>query len=219
MLWDASAINGYEIVASDGRLGTVSDFIFDDIEWKIHAVVVETGEWLAGRKVTLPVSVLGQPDPSERCFPVKLTMQQIKDSPEFVEPQPKNGEEHLRGITAVSRSHVHAVDGEIGHVETLLIDDSDWTIRYITVHTANWLPGEKVLISPRSVQLLDLEHGHIHVDVTREKVKDSPRYEPTDTVDGAFDEKFLTYYGIKWIEQENVKPAPTATSSLRSPSP
>ena len=27
MLWDASAINGYAIEASDGRLGTVSDLL------------------------------------------------------------------------------------------------------------------------------------------------------------------------------------------------
>ena len=33
MLWDASAINGYAIAASDGRLGTVSDFLFDDDAW------------------------------------------------------------------------------------------------------------------------------------------------------------------------------------------
>ena len=32
MLWDASAINGYAIEASDGRLGTVSDLLFEDVE-------------------------------------------------------------------------------------------------------------------------------------------------------------------------------------------
>ena len=30
MLRTASAIHGYEIVASDGHLGTVSNFLFDD---------------------------------------------------------------------------------------------------------------------------------------------------------------------------------------------
>jgi hypothetical protein len=31
MLWDASAINGYAIEASDGWLGTVSDLLFEDV--------------------------------------------------------------------------------------------------------------------------------------------------------------------------------------------
>jgi hypothetical protein len=30
MLWDASAINGYALEACDGRLGTVSDLLFED---------------------------------------------------------------------------------------------------------------------------------------------------------------------------------------------
>jgi hypothetical protein len=45
MLRNASAIEGYVIAASDGRLGTVSDILFDDASW----LVVDTGKWLSGR--------------------------------------------------------------------------------------------------------------------------------------------------------------------------
>jgi hypothetical protein len=62
MLWYASVINGYAIEASDGRLGTVSDFLFEDTSWMIRWLVVDTGHWLSGRKVHLPPSVLEQPD-------------------------------------------------------------------------------------------------------------------------------------------------------------
>lgn len=31
MLWDASTIKGYEVEASDGRIGTVSDLLFEDV--------------------------------------------------------------------------------------------------------------------------------------------------------------------------------------------
>ena len=51
MLQNASAINGYAIAASDGRLGTVSDFLFDDGIWLVRWLVVDTGKWLPGRKV------------------------------------------------------------------------------------------------------------------------------------------------------------------------
>jgi hypothetical protein len=69
MLWNASAINGYAIESSNGRLGTVSDLLFEDAGWAIRWLVVDTGNWLPGRKVLLPLSALGQPDRRCAIFP------------------------------------------------------------------------------------------------------------------------------------------------------
>ena len=55
MLWDASAIKGFAIEASDGRLGTVSDLLFEDVGWVVRWLVVDTGNWLPGRKVSWPM--------------------------------------------------------------------------------------------------------------------------------------------------------------------
>src|ERR1700693_5384244 len=88
MLWNASAINGYTITASDGQLGTVSDFLFDDASWLVRWLVVDTGNWLPGRKVLLPPSVLGHPDRKARAFSVRLTMQQVKNSPDIDSDRP-----------------------------------------------------------------------------------------------------------------------------------
>src|SRR5580698_6791104 len=88
MLWNASAINGYAIAASDGQIGTVSDFLFDDISWLVRWLVVDTGDWLSGRKVLLPPSVLGHVDSTGEKFSVTLTMQQVKDSPEIDTDRP-----------------------------------------------------------------------------------------------------------------------------------
>jgi hypothetical protein len=73
MLWDASVVKGYGIEAHGGRLGSVSDFLFEDAKWMIRWLVVDTGHWLSDRKVLLPPSALGHPDPQSRRFPVKLT--------------------------------------------------------------------------------------------------------------------------------------------------
>jgi hypothetical protein len=254
MLWDASSIHGYAVEASDGLLGTVSDLLFEDFDWTAKWLVVDTGNWLSGRTVLLPLSALGRPDVASRQFPVKLTMQQVKDSPgintdmpvsrrmeadvynyygwnpywgggffpisnaratPLVAPlyssgpgtrdpsgsdtQPNAGDPHLRSIAAVTGHHIHASDGEIGHVEDFLVDDAGWIIRYFIVDTKNWWPGEKVLISPRSVREIDWTDKKIHLDVDRQTVKAAPPFNPTVTVDGAYDEKFLTYYGIKWV--------------------
>ena len=83
MLWNSSALNGYAIQAIDANIGTVSDILFDDTHWAVRWLVVDTGYWLPGRKVLLPFSVLGEPDRDLRMFPVKLTKQQVKDSPDI----------------------------------------------------------------------------------------------------------------------------------------
>lgn len=252
MLWDASALEGYAIEASDGRIGSVGEFLFEDTSWIVRWLVVDTGHRLSGRKVLLPPSALGEPDPSLRQFPIKLTMQQVKDSPDidtdrpvsrqhethlyrhygwnpywdsgllpigggiglpFVETLPRSrstplaedaalpdGDPHLRSTDAVTGFHVHATDGEIGHLEDFLVDDADWSIRYLKVDTRNWWPGSRVLISPRSVRSIGRTNRLVHLDVDRQKVKNSPPYDPSKTVDGAYDETFLTYYGIRWTQ-------------------
>jgi hypothetical protein len=251
MLWDASVIDGYAIEASDGRLGRVADLLFEDVGWVVRWLVVDTGNWLSGRKVLIPASVLGRPDPRLRQTPVKLTMQQVKDSPDFDTERPvsrqiesdvysyygwspywgaypalmgnaistplvapllpslqdgdHNGspreadDPHLRSISAVTGYHIHATDGEIGHLEDFIIDDVAWRIRYGIVDTRNWWPGMKILISPYSVRKVDCTGRLIHLDVTRQKVKDGPKYDPAMTLDGAYDETFLTYYGIRLV--------------------
>lgn len=88
MLWDASVMKGYTIEANDGQLGTVSDFLFEDDRWTIRWLVVDTGNWLPGRKVLLPLTALGQPDEALRQFPVRLTMQQVRDSPDIDTDRP-----------------------------------------------------------------------------------------------------------------------------------
>ena len=56
-----------------------------------------------------------------------------------------------------------------------------------------------MLISPRSVREIDWADRLIQVDVNRQKIKDGPPYDPSITVDGAYEEKFLTYYGVRWV--------------------
>jgi hypothetical protein len=88
MLWNSSLIKGFAIKASDGQLGTVSDFLFSDENWLVRWLVVDTGNWLPGRKVLLPPSVLGHLDGENREFSVRLTKQQVKDSPDIDTDRP-----------------------------------------------------------------------------------------------------------------------------------
>jgi hypothetical protein len=122
-----------------------------------------------------------------------------RPDPGSEDAQPVDGDPHLRSVAAVTAYRIHATDGEIGHVEDFLVDDAGWGIRFIVVDTRNWWPGEKVLISPRSARRIEAADRLIHLGVDRQKVKNGPPYSPAITVDGNYEEKFLTYYGIKWV--------------------
>jgi hypothetical protein len=97
--------------------------------------------------------------------------------------QPNEGDPHLRSIATITGCHIHASDGEIGPCRELPRGHSGWSIRYIKVHTRNWWPGERVLISEREI---DWVGKLVHINVNRQRIKDAPPYDPSITVDGAF---------------------------------
>ena len=50
MLFAVSGLMGCPVEASDGEVGAVKDFLFDDQTWKIRWMAVEAGDWLPGRR-------------------------------------------------------------------------------------------------------------------------------------------------------------------------
>ena len=236
MLWNASALNSYPVKATDGQLGTVSGLMYHESDWAIRWLVVETGDWLSGRRALLPVAALGQPDLESHHLPTRLTVRQVEECPDvgaseplsqeseallcehydlpngrdhfrlgdhdgkpsevIVPDQPQGfttaapaerdgsrGDPHVRSISEITGDSIEATDGDIGHAEDFLIDTALWQVRYLIVHTSSWWPGEKLLVSPLSIDWIERARSIIHLDVTRQKVKDSPPYVVAETVD------------------------------------
>ena len=51
MLQSIKQLYGNKLGASDGEIGHVKDFYFDDQNWVVRYLVADTGSWLAGRQV------------------------------------------------------------------------------------------------------------------------------------------------------------------------
>jgi len=83
MIRSLDDIRGYSIFATDGEIGHVDDFFFDDATWTVRYLVVDTGPWILGRKVLIAPEALGKPDWVGRVLPVDLTKAQVKNSPEI----------------------------------------------------------------------------------------------------------------------------------------
>jgi sporulation protein YlmC with PRC-barrel domain len=104
------------------------------------------------------------------------------------------GGEHLRSIRDVSGYHIHAQDGEIGHVEDFMSDDRSWKIRYLMIDTSNWIGGRTVLLPPDWASGIDWVTHRIDVDVTREMVQESPEYDPAADIDGKYEQRLAESY-------------------------
>lgn len=81
MLRSIKQLYGNKLGASDGDLGQVKDFYFDDQNWAIRYLIADTGNWLPGRQVLLSPYSLGRLDQAEKILRVNLTRKQIENSP------------------------------------------------------------------------------------------------------------------------------------------
>ena len=86
----------------------------------------------------------------------------------------------LHRTSKVRGFHIHAADGEIGHVDDFLIDEQTWTTRYLVVDTSNWIGGRWVLISPSVVSRVDSFARRLDVTLTRDQIKASPSMDSAD---------------------------------------
>jgi hypothetical protein len=73
---------GFTVQATDGQVGQVADFWFDDAAWTVRYMVVDTGPWLLGRKVLIAPDALGTPFWDGAILPVDLSQEQVENSPE-----------------------------------------------------------------------------------------------------------------------------------------
>jgi uncharacterized protein YrrD len=258
MLRSIKDLEGYAVGATDGTIGHVEDFYFDDRAWVVRYLVVEAGAWLSSRKVLISPIAIGRPDWTQRLLHVSITKEQVKNSPDidtqkpvsrqheveysgyygypyywggagywgggmypnlmmpgyegFGSPQAIRSEEeiayakgelarrgsddpHLRSCRAVMKYHVHASDGDIGHVEDLLVDDETFAIRYVIVNTSNWWLAHQVLIAPQWIEDVSWSDSKVSVKMTRQAVKDAPPYSPAAPLDRAQEAGLYEHYG------------------------
>ena len=259
MLRSTNDLKDYAIEATDGTIGHVKDFYFDDQSWVIRYLIVETGNWLASRKVLVSPIALGYPNWADKVLPVSMTQAQVKGSPNIDTDKPvsrqhemqylsyynypyywggaglwggemgpnmimpgyegyapdasaaqpegqrdpalqasssdRQDDPHLRSCSAVTGYHIHATDGDIGHVQGLLLDEENWAIRYLVVDTSNWWVGRKVLISLQWIDDISWADSKVSVNLTRQAVQDAPAYNPEEPLSRNHEESFFKHYG------------------------
>ncbi len=258
MLYSTKEIEGYAVGATDGEIGKVKDFYFDDKDWAVRYLVVETGGWLSSRKVLVSPIAIGTPNREQKVLPASISREQVRNSPDIDTDRPVSrqhemeysgyygypyywggagfwgggmypnlmlpgygglggwyggsGEEqremarresarheqddpHLRSYDAVVGYHIHASDGDIGHVAGMLIDEQTWAVRYLIVDTSHWWLGHQVLIAPQWIKSVSWLDGTVAVSMTRQAVKDAPAYDAQATLNREQENRLYEHYG------------------------
>jgi hypothetical protein len=243
-------LKGFTIGAADGDIGTIKECFFDDVIFAVRYVVVETGGWLAERKVLLSPSAFLTMEWDRKRITTMLTQAQVEKSPDIDTHKPVSRQHeteyygyygytpywegsylwgassypyvgagpvlseadlererlwyqearsrdnpHLRSSAAVTGYHIHATDGDIGHLSDFLVDDQTWAIRYMVVNTSNWWAGKKVLVAPAWIEQVDWANSKVHVTVTRVKISNSPLYDLAQPVERPYEAQLYGHYG------------------------
>jgi hypothetical protein len=251
MLHSLNEIKGFKINAIDGIVGKCRDFLFDDQNWILRYVVVDTGGWLTGRKVVVSPSAFHAPDWDSKTFPVHMDRKFIEDSPPIEEhapvsrrremelaqyytwpnywagmsyastgvfpPQPLSAESrpsethrdkleayahtldedrHLRSVSEVEGYGIHATVERIGHVADFIVDDTNWSIRYLVVDTRHWLPGRRVLLSPRWASAVRWSERLVHVKVPRDQIREAPEFTGVDDLTPEMETRLRHYWSL-----------------------
>jgi len=98
MLRRASELHGWAIGTRDGDIGHVADVYLDDHRWAVRYLVVDTGQWLPGKRVLILPRLVSGVDPVGRKLQTALTRRQVKlgPDPDRARPVSRQHETELR---------------------------------------------------------------------------------------------------------------------------
>lgn len=267
MLRNIAEMHRFDVVGIDGEIGRVRDFCFDDQDWAIRFLVVDTGAWLGNRRVLLSPMAFGELDWRGRSLAVSVTREHVRSSPDVDTRKPvsrphelkhysyygyphywggsglwgdgmqpakmlgvyggrdsatqhqkemafvveqahlhrqRGDDPHLRSCDAIIRYHVRAIDGGIGHVEGLIVDDQTWALRYFVVNTSDWWLGHQVLVAPQWIADISWLEATVSVDLSRQAVKHAPAYDADAPPDREQEQRTYEHYARPgyWVDSE-----------------
>ena len=168
MLHKARDLHGDAIHAEDGEVGSVDDLYFDESDWDVRYLVVNTRRWIPGRKYLVSPIAIDRANTLEGDIRVDLTREQIAACPAADQATT------LRSSAQVIGWEIEATDGEVGSVADFVIDDETWEITDVLVDTRRWLPGKLLLISPQVIERIDWPEKKVRLRLAREDILSAP---------------------------------------------
>lgn len=168
MLHKARDLHGDALHAEDGGVGSVDDLYFDDEDWDVRYLLVNTRDWIPGRQYLVSPIAIDRASSLEGDLRVELTRAQIAGCPLAA------SDPGLRSSAEMIGCGIEATDGAVGNVADLVIDDETWEITDVLVDSRQWLPGKLLLISPQMIERIDWLRKTLHLRLAREDILQAP---------------------------------------------
>jgi len=99
MLRTLRDLEGYTIHATDGDIGSVSNFLIDDQHWSVRYLVAETGTFFDRSPRLIPVISFARCDWTTRRFHVLLTRDRVKNAPSVDTDKPVSRQHESAQLT------------------------------------------------------------------------------------------------------------------------
>jgi hypothetical protein len=252
-------LRGCRLAASDGEIGKVREFYFDDQHWTVHYLVIQTGSWLAEREVLIAPCVVREVDPQSGAIAVALTREQVRTAPPIATDKPVSrqdaerlhahynwnlhwgdpgsapeimlvppalapppafapppevsenlppevppgpaeakGDPHLRSSAVLLSGYtMHAQDGDIGRVKDFIVDDTDWRVRYLVIHTGGLFLSKDVLLAPDWIECISHETAEVFANLSLSAINGAPEYNSAIPIDRVFEQHLHDHYNRK----------------------
>jgi hypothetical protein len=73
-------MQGFHIVASDGEICQVDEFLVDE-SWSVRYLVIDISNWIGGKSVLIPSSAIEKVDSPDKAIRVRMSRDEVKNSP------------------------------------------------------------------------------------------------------------------------------------------
>jgi len=237
MLRSINKIIGYTIQATDGELGIVEDFLFDDGLWIIRHLVIKQEERHGARHVLICPDRLKEPVWGSRLAPVSISKKEALSLPEITADLPlssrklleqtellswsaywakqeqqkleecrhaedgENGDwkqgdgHHLRSCRHLSGYDVRSKQSLLGPIEEFIADTENWGISGIVIRRRKRDDGERFLVPPLWVSLIDWKEKMLRLDLDDAQIENMSVFDPKEPVNPEKGDRYTDYYG------------------------
>jgi hypothetical protein len=195
MIITANQIYGVATRCTDGCLGKVDDLLFDDRSWNVTSVVIRLGGWLQHQRVLVTPADIEATEWSTGRLCLRLSQSRLRTAPSLESNPPvamqkwrelqvvawdgfwsgvlnrMPGDPHLRNTRAVTGYRVLGLDAKAGYIDSFVIDDETWQIRYLVVRVGRRRTAKRVVLEPRWVESIAWEDRRVQIHLPRTEIE------------------------------------------------
>lgn len=170
MLRSASRILGYRLSAEDGEVGRCVDFLLEPHTWIVRYVLVDVAPRGDERAVLVSPFRLRKAEWTSRRWVVDGQRDQVETD---LAAAPS-----LQSLKQLIGFGLDDAEGNVGHIEDLIVDDDSWHCRHLVVNGEIRLGGRRTLVPTDWLGSVHLLEHRVDALVPRARIESQPEFHP-----------------------------------------